>query len=83
MQISKYAIATHQLFRYSNVNNGEELARMVAVEHLLFNFGEKISFVNYCQKALNPSACCIHRSSLIGTFFNLYRKSIKKINSIF
>ena len=55
-QISRYAFANDQLFRYSDANNIEELARMVAVEHLTFNFGEKVGFVNYCQKALNPSA---------------------------
>ena len=56
-QISRYASANDQLFRYSDANNREELARMVAVEHLLFNFGEKVSFVNYCQK--NIKSKCI------------------------
>ena len=46
VQISRYASANDQLFGYSNANNREELARMVAVEHLPFNFGEKVSFIN-------------------------------------
>ena len=29
---------------------------MIAVEHLPFNFGEKVYFINYCQKALNQTA---------------------------
>ena len=49
-QISRYASANDQLFRYSDANNREELARMVAVEHLPFNFGEKVGFINYCKK---------------------------------
>ena len=73
-QISRYASANDQLFRYSNANNREELARMVAVEHLSFNFGEKVGFINYYQKALNPSACCVPRSTLTRTLFNLYKK---------
>ena len=47
MQISKYVALINQLFCYSDINNMEELARMVAIEHLPFNFGEKISFINY------------------------------------
>ena len=31
------------------LNNREELARMIAVEYLPFNFVEKVDFVNYCQ----------------------------------
>ena len=77
MQISKYASSTNQLFRYFDVNNREELAHMVAVEHLLFNFGEKVGFVSYCQKALNPSACRIPRTTFTSTLFNLYKK-VKK-----
>ena len=50
---------------------------MVAVEHLPFNFGEKVGFVNYCQKTLNPSACHVPRTTLTHTLFNLYRKSKK------
>ena len=74
-QISWYASANDQLFRYSDTNNREELAHMVAVEHLPFNFGEKVGFVNYCQKALNPSACRVPRTTLTRTLFNLYKKS--------
>ena len=51
---------------------------MVAVEHLPFNFGEKVSFVNYCQKILNPSAYRIPRTTLTHTLFNLYKKNLVK-----
>ena len=76
-QISKYASANDQLFRYSNANNREELARVVAVEHLPFNFDEKVGFVNYCQKTLNPSPYRVPRTTLTRTLFNLYKK-VKK-----
>ena len=69
-QIFKYASANDQLFRYSDANNREELARMVAIEHLPFNFGEKVSFVNYCQKTLNSSAYCVPKLTVTRTLFN-------------
>ena len=49
-QISKYASPTNQLFRYFDVNNREELARMVAVEHLLFNLVRKQVFLIIVKK---------------------------------
>ena len=49
-QISMYDSHNNQLFRYSDVNNRDELAHMVTVEHLSFNFGEKVGFINYCKK---------------------------------
>ena len=55
-QILRYASPNNQLFRYSDSNNMDELAYMAVVEHLLFNFGEKVGFLNYCQKTLNPNA---------------------------
>ena len=63
-QIFRYASANDQLFHYFDANNREELARMVVVKHLPFNFDEKVGFVNYCQKALNPSACRVSRITL-------------------
>ena len=53
-QISRYATNTFQLFHFSDVKNRNELARMVAVEHLSFSFGKKLGFINYCKNALNP-----------------------------
>ena len=50
MQIFRYASANDQLFRYSDTNNKKELACMVAVEHLSFNFGEKVDFVIIVKK---------------------------------
>ena len=54
----------------------EELARMVAIEHLPFNFGEKVGFINYRQKALNPSACRLEL--LLHIHFLIYIKKGKK-----
>ena len=56
---------------------------MVAVEHLSFNFGEKVGFINYYQKALNPSACRVPRTTLTCTLFNLYKNSKKELIQYF
>ena len=56
---------------------------MIAVKHLPFNFGEKVGFVNYCQKTLNSSACHVPRTTLTRTLFNLYKKSKKKLVQYF
>ena len=79
MQIFRYVTPNNQLFCYSDVNNMKKLARMVTVEHLSFNFGEKVDFVNYCQKTLNLSACRVPKTTLTRTLFNLYKKVKKKI----
>ncbi|KAK2638123.1 hypothetical protein Ddye_025918 [Dipteronia dyeriana] len=63
-QISRFSTPDTQLFKYSDQANREELARMVAVEHLLFSFGEKVGFIKYCHKALNPAACRVPRTTL-------------------
>ena len=49
-QIFRYASPSNQLFRYFDVNNREELARMVAVEHLLFNLVRKQVFLIIVKK---------------------------------
>ena len=59
-QIARHASPNNQLFRYSYVNNIEELACIVVVEHLPFNFCEKVDFVNYCQRTLNHVVCLVH-----------------------
>ena len=51
---------------------------MVVVEYLLFNFDEKIDFINYCQKTLNSSAFRVPRATFTHIHFNLYKKSKKK-----
>ena len=56
---------------------------MVAVEHLSFNFGKKVGFVNYCQKTLNSSACSIPITTFTHTVFNLYKKSKKELIQYF
>ena len=43
-QISRYTSPNHPLFKYSDVNNREQLARMAATEHLPFSFDEKTGF---------------------------------------
>ncbi|KAK2656701.1 hypothetical protein Ddye_009753 [Dipteronia dyeriana] len=65
-QISKFSTPDTQLFKYDQANR-EELARMVAVEHLPFSFCEKVGFIKYCHKALNPTACRVPRTTLTHT----------------
>ncbi|KAK3218455.1 hypothetical protein Dsin_012425 [Dipteronia sinensis] len=52
---------------------------MVAVEHLPFSFGEKVGFNNYCQRALNPAACRVHRTTLTEALENIYEKEKKML----
>ena len=52
---------------------------MVAVEHLPFSFGEKVDFVNYCQRAFNLASYYVPRAILIRTVFVLYKKKKKNI----
>ncbi|KAK2645870.1 hypothetical protein Ddye_021065 [Dipteronia dyeriana] len=66
-QISRFSTSDTQLFKYSDQANREELARMVVVEHLPFSFGEKVGFIKYCHKALNPAACRVPRTTLTCT----------------
>ena len=61
--------------------NKVELAKMISMEHLSFNFGEKVGFVNYCQKALNSCAKRIPRNTLKRTLYKLYSKEKKRIAS--
>ena len=56
---------------------------MVVVEHLPFNFGEKVGFVNYCQRALNMSACRILKTILTRILFYLYNKGKKDLINFF
>ena len=51
---------------------------MVVVEYLPFNLGEKVGFINYCQRALNPNASRVPRTIVTYALFNLYKK-VKKI----
>ena len=74
-----YATPNQQLFRYTDKQNREELARMVAVEHLSFSFGEKVGFINYCRQALNPAACHVPRTTFTATLEKIYVKEKKKL----
>ena len=47
------------------------ITRMVVIEQLLFNFGEKVDFINYCHNALNPTTCNILRITITRTLFDL------------
>ncbi|KAK3183515.1 hypothetical protein Dsin_030801 [Dipteronia sinensis] len=76
-QIPRYATPNQQLLKYSDAKNREELARMVAVEHLPFSFGENVGFNNYCQRALNPAACRVPRTTLTEALENIYEKEKK------
>ncbi|KAK0579136.1 hypothetical protein LWI29_021607 [Acer saccharum] len=52
-QIPRYATPNQQLFHYNDEQNREELARMVAVEHLSFSFAIKEAVSAMKQKWLN------------------------------
>ena len=54
---------------------------MTSMKHLSFSFSEKLCFVNYGQRALNPQAKCVDRNTLKCTLFNLYKKE-KRITKI-
>ncbi|KAK3189036.1 hypothetical protein Dsin_028597 [Dipteronia sinensis] len=82
-QIPRYATPNQQLFKYSDAKNREELARIVAVEHLPFSFGEKVGFNNYCQRALNPAACRVPRTTLTEALENIYEKEKKMLEIFF
>ncbi|KAK3230204.1 hypothetical protein Dsin_002085 [Dipteronia sinensis] len=80
-QIPRYATPNQQLFKYSDAKNREELARMVAVEHLPFSFGENVGFNNYCQRALNLAACRVPRTTLTEALENIYEKEKKMLEN--
>ena len=85
-QISRYTCfssTSSQLFKYSDETNKVELAKMISMEHLSFNFGEKIGFVNYCQNALNPCAKRIPKNTLKRTLYKLYSKEKKELHQFF
>ncbi|KAL5741527.1 hypothetical protein ACOSP7_028259 [Xanthoceras sorbifolium] len=77
-QIFKYTSPNHNLFKYNDVNNREQLARIVATEHLSFSFGEKTDFSKYCHNALNPAACRVPRTTLKRIMCDIYKKEKKK-----
>ena len=56
---------------------------MVAVEHLPFSFGEKVDFINYCQRAFNLASYYVPRAILIRTVFVLYKKKEKIFDNFF
>ncbi|KAK2638067.1 hypothetical protein Ddye_025862 [Dipteronia dyeriana] len=82
-QISRFSTPDTQLFKYSDQTNREELARMVAVEHLPFGFGEKVGFIKYCHKALNPAACRVPRTTLTRTMYDIYKKEKRILKKYF
>ncbi|KAK2637059.1 hypothetical protein Ddye_031851 [Dipteronia dyeriana] len=82
-QISRFSTPDTQLFKYSDQANREELARMVAVEHLPFSFGEKVGFIKYCHKALNPAACRVPRTTLTRTMYDIYKNEKRILKKYF
>ena len=80
-QIAWYVSHNIQLFHFSDANNKEELARAIAVEHLPFNVGEKVDFVNYCQRVLNPIVCRVPRT--IFTCIIFFYKKEKRFDNFF
>ena len=78
-QIARYATSSsNQLFHYTSEKNREQLALMVATEHLPFGVGEKVGFVNYCQTALNPAMQRVPRTTLTRTLNAIYKKDKKR-----
>ena len=47
------------------------MAKMVAIKHLSFSFGEKLGFKKYCQNALNPQFKSVLRTILRWTLKNI------------
>ena len=73
-RVHGFSYTPSQLFKYSGKTNKVELAKMISMKHLSFNFGEKVEFVNYCQNALNSCAKRIPRNTLKRTLYKLYSK---------
>ena len=48
------------------------------MEHLSFNFDDKVGFVNYYQNALNPCAKRIPKNTLKCTLYKFYSKEKKE-----
>ncbi|KAL5847296.1 hypothetical protein ACOSQ3_010820 [Xanthoceras sorbifolium] len=82
-QISRYTSPNHPLFKHIDQNNRDQLARMVATEHLPFSFGEKTSFLKYYYNALNLVACRVPRTTLKRTMCDIYKKEKKSFSKIF
>ena len=51
----------------------------MVIEHLPFSFGEKVDFVNYCQRTLNPTTCRVPRIIFTHILFYLYKKRKKDL----
>ena len=47
---------------------------MVVVDHLSFSFGEKVDFINYCRRALNPATCRVLRTTLTRSLNDIYKR---------
>ncbi|KAL5838687.1 hypothetical protein ACOSQ3_015856 [Xanthoceras sorbifolium] len=82
-QISSYTSPNYPLFKYTDQNNRDQLARMVSTEHLPFSFGEKTDFLKYCHNALNPAACRVPRTTLKRIMCDIYKKEKKSFSKIF
>ncbi|KAK2634343.1 hypothetical protein Ddye_029135 [Dipteronia dyeriana] len=82
-QSFRFSTSDTQLFKYSDQANREELARMVATEHLPFSFCEKVGFIKYCHKALNPVACRVPRTTLMRTMYDIYKMEKKILKNYF
>lgn len=70
-------------FHYSEQRHAEELARLVCAENLSFDFGEKLTFVNVCQRALNPAAQPIPNKTIKQIVYKLYKQGKKDLQILF
>ena len=82
-QITGFATSNLSLFRFSEERHRNELAKMIAIEHLSFSFGEKLGFKKYCQNSLNPQFKNVPRTTLRRTLKNIYNQGKKELIQLF
>ena len=71
------------LFKYSDVKNREEFAKLTCMTHISLSFGEKLHFTNYMHNVLNPVACRMTRNTTKRHIFKLYKDDEIILNEIF
>ena len=78
-QITEFATSNLSLFGYSEERNMNEIAKMVATEHLSFSFWENLGFKIYCQNALNPQFKFVLRTNIRQTLKNISNEGKKEL----
>ena len=87
-QMARYASSSRNtsavyLFKYSDAKNKEEFMKLTCMTHLSLSFGEKITFNNYVQNALNLAASKMTRNTKKRQNFKLYKDDEIILNEIF